>query len=1050
MGGSIGSTASNYRDWFVSTADIRFASLMDFQSDTVEHVLDRFFGDEPTSRFLVADEVGMGKTLVAAGVISGVVERLEAPSSGVERIDILYICSNLSIAAQNLAKLNVRGAGATSLSTRISLLAHHVGELNRADPDGRKTVNLVAFTPGTSFQKGNRRGMVEERALLVHFTTRLFRGKARRNALRRILRRDVGLDRWKRELAPPEWTENPPDPLIGQKYRELLQESETLRKLRHLVDHSVGPGQLSAETSTGINLVIGEMRHLLARASVDALEPDLIILDEFQRFRQLLDSPTDGAEAEVSELARELFNAGGAKVLLLSATPYKFVTLPEERALTGDDHYKDLLKTVEFLAYPRGEEVAEQLGVALGGFRDQLISGGESREDRDAAEELLRSVMCRSERPVRGRANILSERLGEVDLPTEQDLVSYVRTKRLATDIDAQMSVDYWKSVPYFLNFMDGYQFSERLRRNMDDETVKSAVRKTPHVRRVDIRERRAIEPGNPRLRALQSELIGSGLHRMLWMPPSMPYHQGADHHVADKDVTKRLIFSSWAAAPSAIASLLSHEAIRDIVGTSSGRTSPRLTYAISSDNRPDRMSTLMVGVPQPGLAELCDPLSIARQHPDEMLTADEVVERAQEYVEREIPPANLGGSRGSSDSWYWFTTIRWNGHASQYSDLRKHFTGVEMDGASGLRRHLEMADRSVEDVPALGSRPADLARWVALVGLASPANCAWRALRRVTSEHAHFGDEAILEGAILIGEGFRSLFNREEVMRLVDGPKSSKDEVYWQRVLTYCLMHNLQAVLDEYLHHLIGNSSPKDDSDLVAIAKSLADTIAFGRGRVEALDPVGGESFRINTRFAVRYGSAKGKLASDDTSAERAGEIQAAFNSPFWPFVLASTSVGQEGIDFHWWCHSLIHWNQPANVVDLEQREGRVHRYKGHAVRKNVGDAHRGEALRSTHADPWAAAFEAAGRLRPDDMNDLWPGWVYPGEAKVTCWVPYMPLSKDKGREERLRRERAIYRLAFGQPRQEDLMAVLAARDMDPSEVEDLRINLRPPKRMK
>jgi hypothetical protein len=1021
---------------------------MDFQADTVDHVLDRFFGDEPTSRFLVADEVGMGKTLVAAGVISGLVERLEAPSSGVERIDILYICSNLSIAAQNLAKLGVRGAGATSLSTRISLLAHDVAELNRKDPEGRKTVNLVAFTPGTSFQKGNRRGKVEERALLVHFTTQLFRGKARRNALRRLLRQDVGLDRWKRELARFEWMENLPDPHIGRRYRDLLHESETLAKLRHLVDHSVGPGKLSADTSTGINVVIGEMRHLLARASVDALEPDLIILDEFQRFRHLLDSPDDGAEAEVSQLANDLFNAEGAKVLLLSATPYKFVTLPEERELTGDDHYKDLLKTVEFLAFPRGEDVAQGLGVALSGFRDQLVSGGESREDRDNAQEMLRSVMCRSERPASGSANILSDRDGGVGSPTEDDLVSYVLTKRLATHVEAQMSVDYWKSVPYFLNFMDGYQFSERLRGHMEDEEVKAAVRKTPHIRRVDIRERRTIEPGNPRLRVLQSEIIRSGLHRMLWMPPSMPYYQGTESHIAGEKVTKRLIFSSWAAAPSAIAALLSHEAIRDIVGPSAGRVSPRLTYALSSDNRPDRMSTLILGAPQPGLAVLCDPLAIARQGPDEMFSADEVIARAKEYVDRELPSADLGSSRGSSDSWYWFATLGWDGHVGQYADLRQHFSGADRDAAGGLRRHLEMADSAMRDVPSLGARPTDLARWAAMVGLASPANCAWRALRRVTREHVQFSEDAILEGSIVIGEGFRSLFNREEVMRLVDGPVASKDEVYWQRVLTYCLTHNLQAVLDEYLHHLVGNASPRDDRDLVAMAKSIADTVAFGRGRVEALDPVGGESFRLNTRFAVRYGSAKGKLSVDDTAAERASEIQAAFNSPFWPFVLASTSVGQEGIDFHWWCHSLIHWNQPANVVDLEQREGRVHRYKGHAVRKNVARKHRGEALRSSEADPWAAAFEAAGQLRPDDMNDLWPGWVYPGEAKVECWVPYMPLSKDKGREERLRRERAIYRLAFGQPRQEDLMAVLAARDMDPSEVEDLRIDLRPPKR--
>ena len=38
--------------------------------------------------------------------------------------------------------------------------------------------------------------------------------------------------------------------------------------------------------------------------------------------------------------------------------------------------------------------------------------------------------------------------------------------------------------------------------------------------------------------------------------------------------------------------------------------------------------------------------------------------------------------------------------------------------------------------------------------------------------------------------------------------------------------------------------------------------------------------------------------------------------NSPFWPFVLATTSVGQEGLDFQQYCHAVVHWNLPSNPV--------------------------------------------------------------------------------------------------------------------------------------
>ena len=53
--------------------------------------------------------------------------------------------------------------------------------------------------------------------------------------------------------------------------------------------------------------VVGELRRILAEVSVDCLEPDLVILDEFQRFKHLLDRPDEDAEREVSQLAHDLF-----------------------------------------------------------------------------------------------------------------------------------------------------------------------------------------------------------------------------------------------------------------------------------------------------------------------------------------------------------------------------------------------------------------------------------------------------------------------------------------------------------------------------------------------------------------------------------------------------------------------------------------------------------------------------------------------------------------------------------------------------------------------
>jgi hypothetical protein len=95
--------------------------LKDFQCRTVEYVFDRMYCDSnPARRFLVADEVGLGKTLVARGIVAKVVEQLQKKDK--KRIDVLYICSNATIAQQNLNRLNVTDQRTSSFATRLTLL----------------------------------------------------------------------------------------------------------------------------------------------------------------------------------------------------------------------------------------------------------------------------------------------------------------------------------------------------------------------------------------------------------------------------------------------------------------------------------------------------------------------------------------------------------------------------------------------------------------------------------------------------------------------------------------------------------------------------------------------------------------------------------------------------------------------------------------------------------------------------------------------------------------------------------------------------------------
>ena len=169
-------------------------TLKDFQVDTVEYVLRRLYDDpDPTDRFLVADEVGMGKTLVARGVI----EWLQ--SSGFSTMTP-STASTSSTSAPTQTSLGRTSPSSTCAATAPShcrrgslCCATQLRDLNRRMPDGSKTVNLVAFTPGTSFDKGQRGGRVEERALLSWLLRaadgRHARGTATRS--RRILRMEV-------------------------------------------------------------------------------------------------------------------------------------------------------------------------------------------------------------------------------------------------------------------------------------------------------------------------------------------------------------------------------------------------------------------------------------------------------------------------------------------------------------------------------------------------------------------------------------------------------------------------------------------------------------------------------------------------------------------------------------------------------------------------------------------------------------------------------------------------------------------------------------------
>lgn len=1029
--------------------------LKDFQRRTVDYVDDRLWGDDPTRRFLVADEVGLGKTLVARGVIAKAIDRLW---DDVARIDVVYICSNAQIARQNLARLRVGDEAQHDFADRLTLLARRIDELQ-----GRK-LNFVSFSPGTSFNVSDSGGKAEERVLLYwmlrsqlpqlrsDFWLKFFRGATR-------LENFTNQVKWfDRRTVPPTMSEAlvaELRSLAGRDgYATLLEEFFACGKKFRYRRGDWWPDQ--PLSSWRYNLV-GRMRQQLARAAVAALEPDIIILDEFQRFTSLLHDDNPGAE-----LARALFDYGDARLILLSATPFKMYTLPDEAE--GEDHYRSFLQTLEFLTDPQRVETVKG---QLGDLRRGLMTGNRELAEtaRNGAQTELRRVIVRTERlastPDRDGM------LGEASMPglalAERDLYDFRFVSRVAAALGQQDMLEYWRSSPYVLELMDGYAVKKELERHgADNAHVRAAVRQNRNLlAKQQVNAYQALDPGNPKMRAIVQDVLDRGAWRLAWIPPSLPYYELAGPYAVEalRHFTKRLVFSSWNIVPKAISSVLSYEAERHLLdqaglqGRRYDATRQRGLLAFSkADGRLTGMPVLALMYPCTSLAVAGDPLKIARlinaQLPMDRPTLWREVRKQVEALLSRLPAGPSSGA--ADDSWYWSAPLLFD-HVEldlPLSDSAEFDYGSEWgdpDSSTRFAEHLSRAESVRPDE--LGRRPADLPDVLTSMAIGGLGVSALRAISRVTDGRDTMRDFTVRNYATTISWAMRNHFNQPEMMALIRS--HGEDAPYWKDVLAHCVDGGLTAVLDEYAHVLnesLGVALKPDPEKAAAIAAEMSTAMSVRASVSRATDisvragELNLEPFSLRNHFAVRFG----RGVTEDQTVAREGQVRQAYNSPFWPFVLSSTSVGQEGLDFHQYSHAVVHWNLPNNPVDLEQREGRVHRYKGHAVRRNIALKYGARAAESGAQDPWAAMFDLAAADRPAGGTMINPYWVFPVSDgyRIERYVPILPLSRETQAYRRLMRSVGAYRLTLGQPRQEDLLRYLGD---NAEELSDLFIDLSP-----
>ncbi|HMJ34773.1 MAG TPA: hypothetical protein VK501_12745 [Baekduia sp.] len=953
--------------------------LAPFQRRTADAALQALHRS-PDARFLVADEVGLGKTRVARGVIART--REESERRGKTGLRVVYLSSSLAIAKQNAPLLRCGGDDAVfSTVDRVTMLP------TALQPDA--ALEVLAFTPGTSLSMGGRAtGTVRERALLGRLLGSA--GLAGPKAERR--------ERLVELLGPPAVKSFPvlydnaqsrfPDAVL-RPFRRMWSTHPLAPKLRA---HIAGTEVLLPKRRRE---VIGALRHVLADACIDLLRADLIVVDEFQRFLDALDT----------ELAVKLLRS--APVLFLSATPF---------TNTSTENL-GLLRLVGLLD-PATPGRAKDLSSALADLRDGLLragadEGASAREAKKRVEGLLSPLIARTERP-QTSANAVDPQTIRVALDVS-DVRTFAELDAIGQRTGLPGVVGYWKSASYPLNFMDDYELARRARRANDWPSARltKAMLKSG-----------SLLPGNPATRALLKHVADEGRWSRPWLAPSLPYVAAPTTLRGTGPATKLLVFTAWTVAPKAIASMVSHD-----VRTAALRRAPSSRPLQVRPHGP--MTELTSLLPSVTLARLIDPINLVRRNGGEALGWNQLRRAAAHALRDRIPSPHP--ATGSVDRrWYVIAPLLMD-------DDIAWMRGCGEAAWSGRRSELEDLVAHPEQ---LGRQPKDLPLVLAESAL-GPATSVLRALVR------HFPErrtEELARHAALIAESFRNLLEQPESLALARR-LAPREKHWWRRILRLCVMADLAAVVDEHLAALVtwAPSESNENDDVKRVVRAFREALNLPAVPLRVHVPGGSGRATMTTRAAMRIPTANA-AAQERDHVER---LRLAFNSPFPPFILATTSVGQEGLDFHLWCHAVVHWNLPRSPIDFEQREGRVDRFRGHVQRRNLAEMHRPAAFAAPIGEPWRALWEAgtdAARAASPSDDGMAPSWVSLGPHRIQRHLPHLPLSAESADIGPLLRRVARYRLTLGQPNPDHLLEVLSEGDaIDEALARELIIDLTP-----
>jgi len=988
--------------------------LAEFQSAAVKTICERLMDPAGSRRFLLADEVGLGKTVVARGVIDDLMQRRRG-----RELIVVYLCSNSEIADQNRTKL---APDAPSALRRITQLAWRTGS--------SYNLQLYSFTPGTSLSEGT--GLAWERQLLLFLVHRVLRQDIRKGKWREYFRCGAGEERWKtatrfrvlrlefnRKLRPGLQER------IAEEWKKPIEIDGSTLMLSDMLRDEVEQFQPdNAESRKRRNRIVGLLRSAAQRVLLDDLQPHLVILDEVQRFREVIEEA--GSQKSI---AARLFERHPA-VLILSATPYRMLALDHE----GQGHYDEFLDTVRFLFADRGKEEVTRLRGDLKAFRERLEAGsffqGNDRELltlRSRIEARLRKVICRTER----NAYIQDATKGiqeirptgkALAMPQKREVVDYIRLRRFLLDkVDTSQHItEYWKSCPAPFTFMDA-QYAPMAAAKRKRAVVPSGVVESPS-------KLSRLAQRNLRFRELFQALFGTPdtAWKFLWTRPTYTYYR--DEFFQNADPSKMLIFSGWRFVPKAIALLTSHEAEQ--------RIAPRGRLWDGYDQPPLRFTEkgsfhiFDVCLPSAALGRLIDPSAIA----SEDLTAKELLKRTRKSLKQALVNAGVEiAATSHSPIWQAVARLECHSNSSICGALQKSSAYNSHDITERFVEHADTFALWMDEKDSLRISEERLTH-LARIAAFSPAISMLRAFWKTFPDSNGKVHESLID--LCFGQ-LRSYFNRRPVRAVIERAAPS-GRGYARAAIEYCERAHFQAVADEYLY--LGKNVLQRNT-LGEMAEHLARVFGVGIGspNINLTTDTGhlrAEQLACRSHFALAFGDdviADRGASLDQLGPSRKTAVREAFNSPFWPFVLSTTSVGQEGLDFHLFCRDIVHWNLPSNPVDLEQREGRINRRDSLAIRRAIAREwpikRLAQVAPGNHASFWERVFAVVSNATDLQRykHGLYPHWVFEPRGgqveRIRRHLYFYADSEDASRYEDLKERLALYRLVFGQPRQQDLL---------------------------